>query len=49
MSVDAAIGGDGWGWNEDSNFHHGTKNIEINGGTVNTQGRIGSGYIGGAA
>lgn len=45
----AAIGGDGWGWNEDSNFHHGTKNIEINGGTVNTQGRIGSGYIGGAA
>lgn len=45
----AAIGGDGWGWNEDSNFHHGTKNIEINGGTVNTQGRIGSGYQGGAA
>ena len=45
----AAIGGSGWGWNEGSNSQHGTKNIEINGGTVNTQGRIGSGYKGGAA
>ena len=45
----AAIGGSGWGWNEGSNSQHGTKNIEINGGTVNTQGRIGSGYGGGAA
>ena len=45
----AAIGGSGWGWNEGSNSQHGTQNIEINGGTVNTQGRIGSGYKGGAA
>lgn len=45
----AAIGGSGWGWNGGSNSQHGTKNIEINGGTVNTQGRIGSGYKGGAA
>ena len=45
----AAIGGSGWVWNEGSNSQHGTKNIEINGGTVNTQGRIGSGYKGGAA
>lgn len=45
----AAIGGSGWGWNEGSNSQHGTKNIEINGGTVNTQGRIGGGYKGGAA
>lgn len=40
----AAIGGNGY-----SGDSHGTKNIEINGGTVNTQGRIGSGYKGGAA
>lgn len=45
----AAIGGSGWGWNEGSNSQHGTQNIEINGGTVNTQGRIGGGYKGGAA
>lgn len=45
----AAIGGSGWGWNEGSNSQHGTKNIEINGGTVNTQGRIGGGYGGGSA
>lgn len=45
----AAIGGSGWGWNEGSNSQHGTQNIEINGGTVNTQGRIGSGWNGGAA
>lgn len=45
----AAIGGSGWGWNEGSNSQHGTKNIEINGGTVNTQGRIGSAYGGGSA
>lgn len=45
----AAIGGSGWGWNKGSNSQHGTKNIEINGGTVNTQGRIGGGYKGGAA
>lgn len=45
----AAIGGSGWGWNTGSDSQHGTKNIEINGGTVNTQGRIGSGYKGGAA
>lgn len=47
----AAIGGNGYGWygdNTDGNGH-GTKNIEINGGTVNTQGRIGSGNYGGAA
>lgn len=43
----AAIGGSGWNTGSDS--QHGTKNIEINGGTVNTQGRIGSGYKGGAA
>lgn len=36
----AAIGGSGG---------RSTKHIEINGGTVNTQGRIGSGYKGGAA
>lgn len=41
----AAIGGAG----EFDGSGHGTKNIEINGGTVNTQGRIGSGYKGGAA
>ena len=45
----AAIGGSGWGWNDGSNSQHGTKNIEIKGGTVNTQGRIGGGYKGGAA
>lgn len=45
----AAIGGSGWGWNEGSNSQHGTQNIEINGGTVNTQGRIGSGDGGGSA
>lgn len=45
----AAIGGSGWGWNEGSNSQHGTQNIEINGGTVNTQGRIGSAYGGGSA
>ena len=47
----AAIGGNGYGSygdNTDGNGH-GTKNIEINGGTVNTQGRIGSGNYGGAA
>lgn len=47
----AAIGGNGYGSygdNTDGNGH-GTKNIEINGGTVNTQGRIGSGCYGGAA
>ena len=47
----AAIGGNGYGWygdNTDGNGH-GTKNIEIKGGTVNTQGRIGSGCYGGAA
>lgn len=47
----AAIGGNGYGSygdNTDGNGH-GTKNIEINGGTVNTQGRIGSGDYGGAA
>lgn len=47
----AAIGGNGYGWcgeNTDGSGH-GTKNIEINGGTVNTQGRIGSGDYGGAA
>lgn len=41
----AAIGGAGEYYLDS----HGTKNIEINGGTVNTQGRIGSGYKGGAA
>lgn len=45
----AAIGGSGWGWNTGRDSQHGTKNIEINGGTVNTQGRIGGGYKGGAA
>lgn len=41
----AAIGGCGGGYV----VGHGTKHIEINGGTVNTQGRIGSGYSGGSA
>lgn len=47
----AAIGGNGDGWygNNMNGQGHGTKNIEINGGTVNTQGRIGSGYSGGSA
>lgn len=40
----AAIGGNGY-----SGDSHGTKNIVIKGGTVNTQGRIGSGYGGGSA
>lgn len=40
----AAIGGNGY--RGDS---HGTKNIVIKGGTVNTQGRIGSGWNGGSA
>ena len=44
----AAIGGSGRGWNEPF-ILQGTKNIEINGGTVNTQGRIGSGSGGGSA
>lgn len=44
----AAIGGSGWGWNQPF-ILQGTKNIEINGGTVNTQGRIGSGCSGGSA
>lgn len=44
----AAIGGDGYGDYTNGNGH-GTKHIEINGGTVNTQGRIGSGDYGGAA
>ena len=44
----AAIGGSGWGWNQPF-ILQGTKNIEINGGTVNTQGRIGSGSGGGSA
>lgn len=39
-----AIGGAG----EFDDGGHGTKNIEINGGTVNTQGRIGGGYNGGS-
>ena len=43
----AAIGGDGYG--AGMAFGHGTKHIEINGGTVNTQGRIGSGDWHGAA
>lgn len=43
----AAIGGNGVsGFGDDG---HGTKHIEINGGTVNTQGRIGSGDGGGSA
>ena len=47
----AAIGGNGYGWygNNMDGQGHGTKNIEINGGTVNTQGRIGSGAGGGSA
>lgn len=47
----AAIGGNGQGWygNNIDGQGRGTKNIEINGGTVNTQGRIGSAYGGGAA
>lgn len=47
----AAIGGNGDGWygNNMNGQGHGTKNIEINGGTVNTQGRIGSGWNGGSA
>lgn len=44
----AAIGGNGYGDYTNGNGH-GTKHIEINGGTVNTQGRIGSGDYGGAA
>lgn len=40
----AAIGGNGY-----SGDSHGTKNIVIKGGTVNTQGRIGSGWNGGSA
>lgn len=40
----AAIGGNGY-----SGDSHGTKNIVIKGGTVNTQGRIGSGYGGDSA
>ena len=44
----AAIGGSGWGWIAGFTLQ-GTKNIEINGGTVNTQGRIGSGSGGGSA
>lgn len=47
----AAIGGNGQGNYEGGTdgSGHGTKNIEINGGTVNTKGRIGSGFFGGAA
>lgn len=47
----AAIGGNGRGNYEDGTdgSGHGTQKIEINGGTVNTQGRIGSGFWGGAA
>ena len=47
----AAIGGNGHGWygSDTDGSGHGTKNIEINGGTVNTQGRIGSGDGGGSA
>lgn len=47
----AAIGGNGQGWygSDTDGSGRGTKNIEINGGTVNTQGRIGSGYGGGSA
>lgn len=47
----AAIGGNGRGNYEagTDSSGHGTKNIEINGGTVNTKGRIGSGFFGGAA
>lgn len=40
----AAIGGNGY-----SGDSHGTKNIVIKGGTVNTQGRIGSRWNGGSA
>ena len=47
----AAIGGNGHGWygSDTDGSGHGTKNIEIKGGTVNTQGRIGSGWNGGSA
>lgn len=47
----AAIGGNGHGWygSDTDGSGHGTKNIEIKGGTVNTQGRIGSGTGGGLA
>lgn len=47
----AAIGGNGHGWygSDTDGSGHGTKNIEIKGGTVNTQGRIGSGTGGGSA
>lgn len=47
----AAIGGNGHGWygSDTDGSGHGTKNIEIKGGTVNTQGRIGSGVGGGSA
>lgn len=47
----AAIGGNGRGNYEDGTdgSGHGTQKIEINGGTVNTKGRIGSGFFGGAA
>lgn len=47
----AAIGGNGHGWygSDMDGSGHGTKNIEIKGGTVNTQGRIGSGVGGGSA
>lgn len=47
----AAIGGNGDGWygSDTDGSGHGTKNIEIKGGTVNTQGRIGSGTGGGSA
>lgn len=47
----AAIGGNGQGWygSDTDGSGRGTKNIEINGGTVNTQGRIGSAYGGGSA
>lgn len=47
----AAIGGNGYGYYENGTdgSGHGTQKIEIKGGTVNTQGRIGSGFCGGAA
>ena len=47
----AAIGGNGHGWygSDTDGSGHGTKNIVIKGGTVNTQGRIGSGWNGGSA
>lgn len=46
----AAIGGNGHGWygSDTDGSGHGTKNIEIKGGTVNTQGRIGGGFNGGS-